>query len=240
MIISDIPMIRGISIWAVDLHDNVVLNANSFDLLESQSQSISIASLFSISKQKNISRSDNNNDDDDDDNNNNNSPDNRNTTTTPSIIAGFFGDENPNLLLNTLIERQNQVKFESLNETDRKNETMATWTINTPTALRKHLPFGVDIRQTLLANEHDSVKQARCFSSNDPDSFEFARSDKVSNVVHSEVFRYNSTTSILSSIFFLLFILLLLCRCKKDLKMKSFRIITGHVLSAVGKTIVFI
>ena len=207
MIISDMPMIRGISIWAVDLHDNVVLNANSFDLLESQSQSISIASLFSISKQKNISRTDDNDDDDDDGYNNSNSPDNRNTTTTPSIIAGFFGDENPNLLLNALNERQNQMKFESLNETDRQNEMMATWTINTPTALRKHLPFGVDIRQTLLANDHYSVKQARCFSSNDPDSFEFARSDKVSNVVHSEVFRYNSTISILSSVNIFYFLL---------------------------------
>jgi hypothetical protein len=199
MIISDIPMIRGISIWAVDLHDNVVLNANSFDILESQSQSISIASLFSSSKQKNVSRSDVN-DDNDGRYDNSYSPDNRNATTTPSIIAGFFGDENPNLLLNALNERQNQVKFESLNDSDRQNEMMATWTINTPTALRKHLPFGVDIRQSLLANDHYSVKQARSISSNDPHSFEFARSDKVSNVVHSEVFRYTSTTRILLSV----------------------------------------
>ena len=203
MIISDVPMIRGISIWAVDLHDNVLLNANSFDILESQSQSISISSLFSSSKQKNMSRNDY--DDADDSHDDSNSPDNRNSTLTPSIIAGFFGDENPSLLLNTLNERQNQEKFTSLNETDKQNEMKATWTINTPTALRKQLPFGVDIRQSLLTNNHYSVKQASSFSFVDHDSFEFARSDKVSNVVYSEVSRYNSTISSLFSLDFFIF-----------------------------------
>lgn len=202
MIISDIPMIRGISIWAVDLHDNVVLNTNSFDILESQSHSISIASLFSSSKQKNVSKNNNGNTEDDDNGlDDSNSSDNRNATTTPSIIAGFFGDEKPNLLLNALNERQNQDKFDSLNETGKQNEMMATWTINTPAALRKQFPFGVDIRQSLLANDHYSVKQASNFFSDDHDSFEFARSDKVSNVVYSEVSRYNSTISNFSQSF---------------------------------------
>jgi len=190
MLISDIPMIRGISIWAVDLHDNVVLHANSFDILESQSQSISIVSMFSSSK--NVSKSNNNNDDDDD-GHDKYSPNHPSGIATPSIIAGFFGDENPNLLLNTLNERQNQGKFESLNENDKQSEILARWTINTPFALRKHLPFGVDIRHKSLLN--NTTTNPSIIASDDQDSFEFARSDKVSDVVHSEVSRYNTLES---------------------------------------------
>lgn len=183
---------------------------------------------------------------------------------TPSIMSGCFGSENPTLLLAAPIERavfgsQSEHRTPSRysqidghhkiinDQRDRFNEKMARWKIDLPEVVRKSAE---KMGQTMTITEEDEEDESFGEDSSLSGSRDSGRKNKAAemgeveedamNFIHAEIARYSISCQLQRFMLFqlinckLFIVLTAYCRCVKVLQSKTFRVLTGHTLSAIG------
>lgn len=214
--ITDIPAIRNISIWAVNIHQKSTLKKLINKQNNVKPKTSFTKGLFTMNSSKLINDKQQQYDDDSDVEEEDNNI--LETSTIPIILAGYFGMEDPTYLLNTKIERglHETMKLNHSSGTNRNNinainhiqetynDNLAKWKINTPITLQSnHNKDSIGELITQASNHsmnsyNESVEdnnsleptnvQLNCFTEANQD---------LMNLIYSEIIRYELLVLIL-------------------------------------------
>jgi hypothetical protein len=231
MIITAIPAIRELSIWGIYMDKKIVVASFKSDEPEEVKKGL-FSSIFGKAKPPPVVKV------------------KKKTYLNPSdphacpIVAGFFHSESPSVIMNTSVEDFTKKKTSTKNKEDHiviingnvKNaidqsrekeigkDEIVSWGVGVPNAMMKEKEDSNDV---VISDNSDNSPILQ------PKEVKYEVVEDAINLIHSEACRY-----IIIFIFYLYYLLLYIFnlknRCIRELKMKTFRVATGQVLSTVG------